>query len=457
MASSTKKPKNNSGTTSFKKRYESSEDRLYKRPAKKPRTTPGTGRGTRSEITPHFRKEIDQRKIFDEKAKPFKRLLDSSIVQKPLCGESPSKMVRAPKYHALREKYIEINTQGRTSVIVIDADHNDIHRYKDDMLPEPNYIVINRATGRHHIAYILQDPVSHGETSRDKPQKFLKHVRNLLNVAYDGDMNYVNRITRNPCAHTKEYSSLLIRERPYSLNYLYKTLLDTMPDQKIQMAKSCAAKSSVKLTQETGSRNCDIFNYVRKKAYVAVSQFNNFSVFSQFISSLCVNSNPSEKPLKISEITQIGKSISKWVWKRRDHLCDNEAVAIQPDNYSELTANERRAVMKHRCWQIRKKQHVTKLINFLKKDPMASLADCARHLNISKGTAFLYKKYATLVMIGIKTLEKLFGDYEKQTIKPQKKRKKYSLRARIARAAYRLALLTIECINPPPDSSPQEN
>lgn len=72
------------------------------------------------------------------------------------------------------------------------------------------------------------------------------------------------------------------------------------------------------------SRNCHLFETVRRIAYADVKSSRSQEEFSEHVLSLCRAYNVYSPPLRESELRSTARSISRWTWQRRDRFGDRK-------------------------------------------------------------------------------------------------------------------------------------
>ena len=103
------------------------------------------------------------------------------------------------------------------------AETDPAHRVEDEpaeLPPEPSWMVVDLATGRFHVTYVLADPVHIRQDAAPKPQRYLAIVRRGLTAMWRGDPGYASPLTRNPAAPGPGCRTFWGRTAPFTLREL---------------------------------------------------------------------------------------------------------------------------------------------------------------------------------------------------------------------------------------------
>lgn len=211
--------------------------------------------------------------------------------------------VDAPKF-----KYIQHNPSNSMQSMVVDIDH-DV--YPDDIEPRPNIIVSNKDNAKAHAIYLIKPNVHLNEHSSRKPIIFAENVLKGLTHRLEGDPNYAGLICKNPL--NDSYRVYNPRNGLYDLT----ELAEWIPD-KILKAKPLKEDPAY-------GRNCQVFDWCRHWAYIAIREFvsGSFEAWHTEVLTRCIGLNLNVYlPMTQHEVKTIAKSISKWVWSNRFKLTD---------------------------------------------------------------------------------------------------------------------------------------
>lgn len=214
-----------------------------------------------------------------------------------------------PLTEALEMTFIATNTKRFTNMLVLDVDDADAESlikslaWDEEVLPEPNWMTVNPASGHAHIGYWLTDPVRTDDLGRLKPMQYAAAVHEGLRQVVPGDPGYTGRITRSPFAHP----TVFMRDEQYELKELASKI--TVPSRLPKKAR-----------QQGLGRNCTLFDDLRTWAYGA---WRNFDVYEQFRTAVSMMAETLAiqfmgDPLPPSEVRAIARSVASWVWRNFD-------------------------------------------------------------------------------------------------------------------------------------------
>ena len=237
----------------------------------------------------------------------------NSLSDRPYCTDylQNGLMIRTKKI-AEKKCYIQHNQPNSISWIVIDIDHENT--YIDDLSPTPNIVAYNHDNGRCHVFYALATPVHKNFNSSFRAQKYLTAVQHALTECLGGDHYYSGLVCKNPL--NPHWRVELVHNELWDLGHLSEYL--DLTKQKINENYEQAKDSGVGL-----GRNCVIFETSRDWAYKAIRGFldSNPSEWSNKVKKHCHELNNGFKtPLSSGEVDGIAKSISNYVWRKRNEL-----------------------------------------------------------------------------------------------------------------------------------------
>jgi hypothetical protein len=225
-----------------------------------------------------------------------------------------------PKLKALERKYIQFNPAHNYTWMLHDIDEKGAWSVHDEAnLPVPNIVIINRANGHGHSAYLLANPVAKHEMARYEPLKYFAAIERGYRRRLCADRAYQGFIAKNP--YHQHWAAEWRRVEPYTLEELedYLFFSDMAPD------------PSLRDTMGAG-RNVIIFDELRTEAYKKVRYFKRQGRSqAEFHKELVVVASDINRqfvtyrhegkrtvnvgPLPTSEIRSIAKSVSRWTWR----------------------------------------------------------------------------------------------------------------------------------------------
>ncbi len=210
------------------------------------------------------------------------------------------------KDKALTDKYIQIQLSDKLiHSLVFDLDFaGAAFAAHDANLAEPSIIAVNKKNGHAHLTYLLSAPVSASKLSRAAPLAYLNAIKAAYALRLNADINYAGLINKNPLhAHWRT----IITNKTYDLSELAE-----------YVDLSIHSKKTIDINNLNSSRNCTIFNVVRKNAYKQVNKFTSIKDFSNYVSNECYQLNKSyTDALSNKEVADIAKSIAIYTYKNK--------------------------------------------------------------------------------------------------------------------------------------------
>jgi hypothetical protein len=234
----------------------------------------------------------------------------SLLPERPYCTDNPKFGIRIrPRKSAVGSLLIQPNHPHVRRWLVFDLDHDDSYFAPEERsCPEPNFISVNGQNGHAHVGYLLSDPVTLFEKSRQEPIELYRAVERGLGKRLGADQNYRGLLCKNP-THP-HWATDWQAVRGYDLQRLNDCLDDR--DRK--------TTSGVMIGF---GRNVSVFERLRKLAYMEAIRFKREGrTLCQFrsqmqLDALGMNSRLAV-PMYRQEVVGIAKSVSKWVWRRFD-------------------------------------------------------------------------------------------------------------------------------------------
>lgn len=256
-----------------------------------------------------------------------------SIPAKPYCTNKFSDGTRIlPREAALRRKYVQPQIRARQiGWLIFDIDRQGAAiAYEQENLPVPTLTVINPSNAHAHLLYQLAAPVSTTDKSSKRAIAYLESIERAYKHELGSDPAYSGLLTKNPL-----HESWLVSAN--DVQYELSMLAEYVDLTKCNHAQELAS---------AGGRNSTVFETVRKIAYKIARTYETFDEFSREILAQCFELNHAfAERLPDREIQTIAKSITEWVWRRKnDLLISADAVnAIKTAAESicaEMTARE---------------------------------------------------------------------------------------------------------------------
>lgn len=229
----------------------------------------------------------------------------NNLTAKPYCRNYKNEPCRVlPKSAAKKYNNIQADHPKWQNYFVIDVDTSWLDVLEETHL-KPNILVSNRENLKAHLFFRIE-PLCKTNGARIKPIKYGAAIEKALNFELSGDPQFNNQTTKNPLK-TDFYNVLSFRNEPYSFTELHD-YLDLSKRQEKQAANGL-------------SRNCDMFDIVRYKAYQIAKTYQESRKEEQLFNTLlryAEEKNNFNNPLGFSELKGIVRSVSKWTYKNYD-------------------------------------------------------------------------------------------------------------------------------------------
>lgn len=258
---------------------------------------------------------LRQLSIFDDEQRWPRRPYCSDDLQTGL-------KIRSLK-QALTKQYVQANPPNLRVWSIHDVDRaGAAGTWESAGLPPPSWATINKANGHAHLVWGLTAPVLVEDYGgRKEPMRYLCGIEAFMREKLQADAGYSGLITKNP-AHP--LWDLLVGPVPH---YSLKELADSLPGLNKHLPKTHKNIEQIGL-----GRNCTLFDYLRKYAYKAVRNHENFVMWQSHLNNQALTRNGDfAAPLEGNEVWHIAKSVAKWVWYKFD-------LQASDDKFSKLQA-----------------------------------------------------------------------------------------------------------------------
>lgn len=224
-------------------------------------------------------------------------------------------------------KRLQYNTTKYRNYLIIDIDNENIYKYRENSIPEPNFIIKNRHKKGAHLFYVLNRVI----INSDKSQYYIKQwekIHKAFSIKAGGDIQNVGFIGKN-MFNDLDFEYIELEEKAYSLKNLYQYTdnhLKTPGELKQSKTINLSTKThKVSLNRNIGSRNTDLFNSLRLFAYSLIKkQENEISFkFNLELEAKILNSSLTN-PLEENELRDIINSISKYCLKNVNKILNSK-------------------------------------------------------------------------------------------------------------------------------------
>jgi len=202
--------------------------------------------------------------------------------------------------------------------------------WMDEGLPEPTITIVTSKSAHSKYFYELSTPVTlplnqEVENINLKPYKYYKHVKLSLDVSLGGDLAYSGGTINNPfLSEEVKINSIKFdgvhqnmwkvhwSDNTYDLHYLS------------EFGRSVPRDYKKEINCDISNRESSMFHMTRLDAYRLVNDCQSFEEFSAKVlsSALChwneLRLIPKDHELAETEAHSVARSVSKWVWIRRN-------------------------------------------------------------------------------------------------------------------------------------------
>jgi hypothetical protein len=237
---------------------------------------------------------------------PIWRSWTDALPKWPLCCNAfDDGVYRRGLPEALTHQHVQLNTNAFTNWLVFDIDRDDsFEAWERANVHPPNAYIQNPDNGHGHLLYALAAPVGMGDCHRSAPINFAAAIQRGMTRRLGADAAYANRLAKNPL-HERWRTSWMAPQ-PFALT----TLLE--PLDRADMRHS-------ERSETAGiSRNCDLFNELRRFAYrnvLAYKDAANLDAWRGCLFNEACALNVFALPLATSELRSIASSVAKWTWR----------------------------------------------------------------------------------------------------------------------------------------------
>ena len=320
----------------------------------------------------------------------MRRILDTAPYL-ARCSDNKIALHIRPREHAIRRSYMEVNRPDMVSWLVFDLDHGNPNIWDDQDLPPPNFIVRDKHKNTAHLYYAIVS-VCKSDKARVKPIRFMKRVYKTMAKLINADPSYAGVIAKTP--HHPMWCTTEFHGYVYELSELAAHI-------DIEYTPNWTEKEN---KDTSHSRNCTLFESLRRFAYSVVDHYREHSHFEAFKSRLeeyAQQCNDFTKRgfsanLKFSEIKATAKSVARWTWENyveRDFV--NRGVMNLDDS---LTLEERQSLAAKRTHRERRSNSAQKVLDATKKLVAGGLkVTYSAIARVSKLCRQTVKKYQSII------------------------------------------------------------
>jgi hypothetical protein len=253
-------------------------------------------------------------------------------VMEGLKTSRPRSWTEAVNY-AVERPSIALSDDAYVRAVVVDCDHADTERWRLCGLPEPTWIAVTPATGRHHVVWWLTTPVYKGAGARMEPLRYLARVEQAVVYEMGADAGYAKRQTKNP--FHPDWHVLQWTGRAYDLDDLYAP---------VECAPTAATVRRRGEPRGGIGRNVELFDRLRFWAYDHHGRHRDRRAWGLAVAAQAASINATfARPLPPNEVGWTVKSVSEWVWTHYQptHRSDVDRGAMAADLTDDMTLADR--------------------------------------------------------------------------------------------------------------------
>ena len=230
---------------------------------------------------------------------------------KPYCTDiMASGLIIRAKGSAFLRSYVQHNPPALCHWLTFDQDHENLTRWEDAGLPEPNLIVRNLDNRRAHVSYAIES-VCTSDAARPKPMAYAQAIQEAYCEKLQADPSYTGLITKNPMHD--DWHVWELHSRVYKLGELADY---------VELKRRYWTRKRAANYEHYGiGRNCALFHRLRFWAYdwIVYHRDENGTTFIEWMEVVLVKAegfNTFPQPLPYGEIKSTAKSVGKWVWDK---------------------------------------------------------------------------------------------------------------------------------------------
>jgi len=225
-------------------------------------------------------------------------------------------------------KRIHYNTKTWKHYLIIDIDNDNLYKFKENNLPQPNFILKNKDKIGGHLFYVLDKGIYHKNTFYVNKWQILQDSFTKIcggdtqNKGYVGkfiNSNHFEYIELNPYAYDIDFLFSKLNYMPQN-NQIY-----TPKKQNLYKTTPLTIKAPKKVFKtldliQVGERNNYLFEKIRKYAYIQVLT-NTSIVFKKQVLEYGTSLNNSLLvSLNKSELEATIRSICKYCLKNKESI-----------------------------------------------------------------------------------------------------------------------------------------
>lgn len=219
-------------------------------------------------------------------------------------------------------RYIQHNQPNSLSFMVFDIDTPQaILAHENADILAPSFYTVDKEKTTAHAVYMLDTPVHRNQHSKQSPQRLFATLERIYGVKLGADPGYAGHVMKTPW-----YENHSVYMPDESLNAVSLTEMADFVDFSRYNAEIKSLKGREKAITEaySESRNVQVFDIARKKAYSAIRNFwgCQYDEWEKACLKLVEDAwgvvsvmSAKNAPYLISEMKATARSIAKYTWK----------------------------------------------------------------------------------------------------------------------------------------------
>jgi len=262
-----------------------------------------------------------------------------AIPYNSLCGEKRRGGAIMSKHEAILQRYLQTNYPMQ-DYIVFEIKHDDPMKLIHCRIgPTPTMIVRGDSSNYDSdLFFRIDDPIS--PMPSEATRKYYEQITAKYIALLGGILGVGVRLidahepVRNPLS---DMNALLWVSSMVTSLLEFAESIQRSPLYQVDDYQIDKGEQSFEATVCADSRNCSLFEAVRRYAYEIVGQMGTEDEFYQAVEDRLIKLNDEEIPKyfefkiqNIGELKRTARSISRWTWKRRSQFktCDRGAMGL---------------------------------------------------------------------------------------------------------------------------------
>ena len=225
-------------------------------------------------------------------------------------------------------KRIHYNTKKWKNYLIIDIDNENLYKYRENGLPEPNFILKNKGKKGGHLFYVLDRGVYFKNEYYLNKWQILQKAFTEAAGGDEQNKGYVGKFV-----NSKHFEYIELNEYAYDINYLSSKIINFSSNNQAYSPKkhnpyiipTKIKKKPIKAFKtshlvQIGERNDTLFEKVRKYAYIQVLKTDENTFKENIFNYALQLNNKFLTALQESEVRATSRSIIKYCLKNKNKI-----------------------------------------------------------------------------------------------------------------------------------------